>query len=121
MSPWISVCFSVYRGFPWKMCAVYTVAQILGGLVAGILAWAVYRDGIMNVDPQLTATKTGTAFYSTPADYVSLATAFFNNFLSAALYVCVLFAVGDDSNTPPGSGMFDSDNKHATIADVKQE
>ncbi|CAI6241690.1 unnamed protein product [Periconia digitata] len=105
MSPWISVCFSVFRGFPWKMTAVYSAAQILGGLAAGGLSWAIYRDGIMNVDPQLTPTKSGMAFYSTPPDYVSLATAFFNNFISAAFYVCIAFAIGDDANTPPGAGM----------------
>lgn len=47
---------------------------------------------------------TGKAFYTIPQDYISVATAFFNNFLSAALYTCVAFAIGDDSNTPPGSG-----------------
>jgi len=64
----------------------------------------IYRDAIMHVDPQLTPSITGKAFYTIPASYVSVATAFFNDFLSAALYTCVAFAIGDDSNTPPGSG-----------------
>ena len=58
----------------------------------------------MHIDPQLTPSITGKAFYTIPQDYISTATAFFNDFLSAALYTCVAFALGDDSNTPPGSG-----------------
>lgn len=104
MSPWVSVCFSVFRGFPWRMCLVYSIAQILAGFAAGALAWFIYRDAILYTDPKLTPTITGRAFYTTPESFVSTATAFFNNFVSAALYVCVAFAVGDDSNTPPGSG-----------------
>ncbi|PVI08465.1 aquaporin-like protein [Periconia macrospinosa] len=111
MSPWVSICLAVFRGFPWKMVPVYSIAQVLGGLCAGVLAWAVYRDGIMNVDPELTQAKTGVAFYSFPSPYVSLATAFWNSFLSAAMYICIAFGVGDDTNTPPGSGMFNYGNR----------
>jgi aquaglyceroporin related protein len=105
MSPWISFSFSVFRGFPWKMCLIYSIAQILAGFAAGALAWFIYRDGIRHVDPGLTDSLTGMAFYSVPQTYVSITTAFFNNFVSAAMYVCVVFAIGDDSNTPPAPGM----------------
>ncbi|KAF9741045.1 hypothetical protein PMIN07_005596 [Paraphaeosphaeria minitans] len=105
MNPWISIAFSVFRGFPWKMCAVYCCMQILAGFAAGTLAWFIYRDAILHIDPTLTPSITGKALYTIPAPYVSVPTAFFNDFLSAALYTCVAFAIGDDSNTPPGSGM----------------
>lgn len=65
----------------------------------------IYRDAIMHIDPQLTPSITGKALYTIPTSYVSVATSFFNDFLSAAFYTCVAFAIGDDSNTPPGSGM----------------
>ncbi|KAF2448025.1 aquaporin-like protein [Karstenula rhodostoma CBS 690.94] len=105
MNPWVSIAFSVFRGFPWKMCAVYCCMQILAGFAAGALAWFIYRDAILHIDPTLTPSITGKALYTIPATYVSVPTAFFNDFLSAALYTCVAFAIGDDSNTPPGSGM----------------
>ncbi|KAF1972959.1 aquaporin-like protein [Bimuria novae-zelandiae CBS 107.79] len=105
MSPWVSIAFSIYRGFPWRMCLVYCFVQMLAGFAAGSITWFIYRDAIMHIDPQLTPSYTGKAFYTMPMDYVSTATAFFNDFLAAALYTCVAFAIGDDSNTPPGSGM----------------
>jgi aquaglyceroporin related protein len=43
LNPWLSVCFSVYRGFPWKMCLIYAATQMLAGFVAGALAWEVKR------------------------------------------------------------------------------
>lgn len=64
----------------------------------------IYRDAILHIDPTLTPSITGKALYTIPASYISVPTAFFNDFLSAALYTCVAFAIGDDSNTPPGSG-----------------
>ena len=104
MSPWISVAFSIFRGFPWKMCLVYSIAQILAGFAAGGLAWAVFQEAILHADPELTPDKTGKAFYSIPQSYISTTGAFFNNFVASAMYVCVTFAIGDDSNTPPGAG-----------------
>ncbi|KAJ4296673.1 hypothetical protein N0V90_006721 [Kalmusia sp. IMI 367209] len=68
------------------------------------LLWFIYRDAITHIDPHLTPSVTGKAFYTIPQNYISVATAFFNDFLSAALYTCIAFAIGDDSNTPPGSG-----------------
>ncbi|KAL1599572.1 hypothetical protein SLS60_007375 [Paraconiothyrium brasiliense] len=81
------------------------IVIMLAGFAAGTLAWFIYRDAIMHIDPQLTPSITGKALYTMPTSYVSVATAFFNDYLSAALYTCVAFAIGDDSNTPPGSGM----------------
>ncbi|KAF1956212.1 aquaporin-like protein [Byssothecium circinans] len=105
MSPWISITFSIFRGFPWKMCLVYCIAQILAGFAAGALAWAIFHEAILYADPELTPDKTGMAFYAIPPSYTSVTSAFFNNFVASAIYVCASFAIGDDSNTPPGSGM----------------
>jgi aquaglyceroporin related protein len=66
----------------------------------------IYRDAIHYTDPNLTPDITGKAFYAIPATYITTTTAFLNNFVSAAVYVCVAFAIGDDSNIPPGSGTY---------------
>lgn len=53
MNPAISISLAVYRGFPWRRCAVYVVVQVLGAFAGGILAYALYYDAIMEVDPMM--------------------------------------------------------------------
>lgn len=87
------------------MCFVYMLAQFLAGFCAGGLAWFLFRDSIYHFDPALTPALTGKAFYTLPQTWVSPASAFFNEFVGAAILVCIVFALGDDQNSPPGAGM----------------
>ncbi|EUC47505.1 hypothetical protein COCMIDRAFT_90134 [Bipolaris oryzae ATCC 44560] len=104
LSPTISISLSVFRGFPWKMAIVYICMQLLAGLAAGAVAYAVYHDAIHEVDPGLTLDMTGKALFPKGPIY-STATGFFNDFVYMAIFVCVVFALGDDQNSPPGQGM----------------
>ncbi|KAI4912395.1 uncharacterized protein J4E92_010025 [Alternaria infectoria] len=104
LSPTISISLSVYRGFPWKMAIVYIFMQLLAGLCAGAVAYALYADAIHAVDPGLTLEMTGKALFPQGPIY-STATGFFNDFVYMAIFVCVIFALGDDQNSPPGQGM----------------
>ena len=38
MNPAISICLSIFRGFPWRQCAIYIVIQFLASFTAGALA-----------------------------------------------------------------------------------
>ncbi|KAF2018951.1 aquaporin-like protein [Aaosphaeria arxii CBS 175.79] len=105
LNPCISICLSLFRGFPWRMCFAYCLAQLFAGFCAGGLAWLLFRDSIYHFDPGLTQELTGKAIYTVPQTWVSTSTAFFNEFVSAALLICVVFALGDDQNSPPGAGM----------------
>lgn len=104
LSPTISVSLSVYRGFPWKMAIVYICMQMLAGLCAGALAYALYHDAILAVDPGKTLEKTGKALFPKGPQF-STAGGFFNDFVYMAIYVCIAFSLGDDQNSPPGQGM----------------
>ncbi|KAF2855934.1 glycerol uptake facilitator protein-like protein [Plenodomus tracheiphilus IPT5] len=104
LSPTISISLSVYRGFPWKMAIVYICMQMLAGLCAGGLAYALYRDAILSVDPGKTLDKTGSALFPKGPQF-SIAGGFFNDFVYMAIYVCIAFSLGDDQNSPPGQGM----------------
>lgn len=53
MNPAISISLTVYRGFPWKRCVAYVVVQVLGAFGGGILAYGLYYDAIMEVDPTM--------------------------------------------------------------------
>ncbi|KAF1840649.1 aquaporin-like protein [Cucurbitaria berberidis CBS 394.84] len=104
LSPTISISLSIYRGFPWKMAAIYICMQMLAGLCAGALAYALYRDAILAVDPGLTLDKTGKALFPKGPSFTTVG-GFFNDFVYMAVYVCITFALGDDQNSPPGQGM----------------
>jgi aquaglyceroporin related protein len=104
LSPTISLSLTVYRGFPWRMALIYIVCQMLAGLAAGGLAFAIYHDAIKAVDPGLTLDITGKALFPKGPAF-SVANGFFNDFVYMAIWVCVAFALGDDQNSPPGQGM----------------
>ncbi|OAL42943.1 aquaporin-like protein [Pyrenochaeta sp. DS3sAY3a] len=104
LSPTISIALAVYRGFPWRMALVYVCVQMVAGLCAGGLAFALYRDAIYAVDPGLTLDMTGSALFPKGPSF-SVAGGFFNDFVYMAVYVCIAFALGDDQNSPPGQGM----------------
>jgi aquaglyceroporin related protein len=80
----------------------------------------VYREAIYYTDPKLTPDVTGLAFYDIPPTYVATSTVFFNSFLSSALYVCIAFALGDDSNTPPGAGKYILAGSNLLFSQIKQ-
>ncbi|KAI1479064.1 aquaporin-like protein [Daldinia eschscholtzii] len=103
MNPAISISLSLFRGFPWRSCLVYIIVQFVAGIVAGALAYGIYRDTIIYVDP--TMTNTAKTFFSSPQEWVSLGSAFFDQVVGSAIMMIAVFALGDDQNNPPGAGM----------------
>ncbi|PWY86766.1 putative aquaglyceroporin [Aspergillus heteromorphus CBS 117.55] len=109
LNPAITISLSVWRGFPARRCAVYILAQIIGGITAGGFAYAIYHDAIMNLSTETNLPQNESAaseaLITLPKQFVSPATAFFNEFLGSAILVGAIMALGDDSNAPPGAGM----------------
>ncbi|RYO96729.1 hypothetical protein DL764_007415 [Monosporascus ibericus] len=103
MNPAVSISLSIFRGFPWKSCLVYVVVQFTASIVAGALAWGIYKDTIQYMDP--TMENTSKSFFSAPQPEVSLGTALLNQLVGGAIMVIAVFALGDDQNNPPGAGM----------------
>ncbi|OOF93913.1 hypothetical protein ASPCADRAFT_516877 [Aspergillus carbonarius ITEM 5010] len=109
LNPAITISMSLWRGFPARKCAVYIFAQLIGAITAGGFAYAIYHDAIMNLAaenkvPQSQSTASE-AMLTLPKQFVSPATAFFNEFIGTAILVGTIMALGDDSNAPPGAGM----------------
>lgn len=106
LNPAISILLCVFRGFPAKKAAIYIAAQITGAILAGLIAFGIYRDAIVSFDPAgLVAANTGKSFYTQPGSFAGPATSIFNEFVATAILSCAVLALGDDSNAPPGAGM----------------
>lgn len=103
MNPAISISLSIYRGFPWSRCGVYVVVQTFAAFVGASLAYGLFRDAILQVDPTLT--QTYSCWFTVPKPWVSPATAFFNEFSGGAVLMIAVLSLGDDQNNPPGAGM----------------
>jgi aquaglyceroporin related protein len=106
LNPMVVMVLAVFRGFPARRIPVYILVQILGAFIGSLLAFAVYRDSIMNLDGALLPETTGVNFYTQPqADYISVHTAFIVEMLGSAVIACTILALGDSGNSPPGAGM----------------
>lgn len=103
MNPAISISLAMFRGFPWKRCSVYIVIQLLAAFTGGGLAYCLYHDAILQVDPTLT--ETYSSWFTVPQTWASPASAFFSEFLAAAVVMVAVLSLGDDQNNPPGAGM----------------
>ncbi|KAI0384159.1 aquaporin-like protein [Hypomontagnella monticulosa] len=103
MNPAVSFCFSVFRRFPWHLCLIYMLMQFIASIVAGALAFGIYRDTIQHVDPNMT--YTAKTFFSSPQEWVSMGTAFLDQVVGSAIMMIAVFALGDDRYDPPGAGM----------------
>lgn len=105
LNPGISIALWIFRGFPGRRCLYYVTAQLLGGITAAAISYCLYRDAILTMAPKAEAGPTGLGLYTEPRGYVSSVTAFFTEFVADTILLCVIFAMGDDSNAPPGAGM----------------
>ncbi|KAI0015197.1 aquaporin-like protein [Xylariomycetidae sp. FL0641] len=103
MNPAISICLSIFRGFPWRQCGMYIVTQFVASMTAAALAYGIYYDAIHRVDP--TMTETYTNFFSYPQEWVTNITAAFSQFVAGAIMMIAVMSLGDDQNNPPGAGM----------------
>ncbi|KAL4907046.1 aquaporin-like protein [Aspergillus multicolor] len=109
LNPAISISMWVWRGFPARRCATYTLAQVLGAVTASGIAYALYHDAIVtlaanNGVPQV-MTDAKSAMVVTPKSFVHPVAAFFVEFVGSAILIGAIMALGDDSNAPPGAGM----------------
>lgn len=97
----------VYRGFPLRKVPSYVFAQILGAFVAGLIAYGLHRNNIIEFGGvDLGAGGTMGDFITYPRNtWIDVPTAFFTEFTGTAFMAIIVLALGDDSNAPPGAGM----------------
>lgn len=108
LNPAMTISLSVYRGFPSRRCVEYVFAQMLGGLVAGAVAYGLYHDAIFNaasVSQETPGQVLQMGLYTMPKTFVHPVTAFFTEFVGSGIFLCTVLALGDHTNAPPGAGM----------------
>jgi len=70
LNPAVSITLALFRGFPWRRCGSYIVAQLLGGLVAGAIAFGVHHRAIYTFDRTLQPHVSGMALFTRPQPFV---------------------------------------------------
>ncbi|KAL4973537.1 aquaporin-like protein [Aspergillus desertorum] len=109
LNPAITISMWIWRGFPARRCASYTLAQVAGAITAAGIAYALYHDAIVQLAasshvPQA-QTDAKQAMVVTPKPFVHPVASFFAEFVGSAIFIGTILALGDDSNAPPGAGM----------------
>jgi glycerol uptake facilitator-like aquaporin len=108
LNPCFTIAFATFKGFPWRKVPQYLIAQILGGMVAGLVVYANYKQPLDEITEALTAagleaqifTPTGPAFpialFKGPAQAIGWV--FINEFVGAFIIGVLVFSVLDPSN-----------------------
>ncbi|KAF9450558.1 major intrinsic protein superfamily membrane channel protein [Macrolepiota fuliginosa MF-IS2] len=106
INPAVTLALAAFRGFPWKKVPIYIFAQLMGGLVGSALVYANYIHAIDIVEGgrDIRTLKTAGLFATYALDYMTNVSAFFSEFLTSAVLMVVVLAMGDTANmaAPPG-------------------
>lgn len=111
INPAVTLSLACFRGFPWKKVPGYVLAQILGSTAGAGLNYAMYRRAISifegggNIRTVSGPTATAALFSTYPLEYVTDATAFFQEFLNTAILLITVLAISDSNNAAPPDGL----------------
>jgi len=119
LSPAVTICFCIFRGFPKLKAVRYIIAQIVGAIIACALVynqWKALIDAaqaaLVEAGPEVFAATQFTpngppgifAFYLLPGQ--TIARVFLNEFVNSAILGMVIWATLDPTNylVPPTAG-----------------
>lgn len=100
LNPAVTVALAVFRGFPWRKVAPYTIAQTLGAFAASALVFLNYRPAFLKADPALETTAG--IFTTFPAFPASPLAGFLDQTIGTALLLLLIFAISDERNQEVG-------------------
>jgi glycerol uptake facilitator protein len=100
LNPAVTLAQALYRGFPWRKLAPYTLAQTAGAFLGSALVFANYRPAFLKVDPLLNSTAS--IFTTFPAFPALLQAGFLDQTIGTALLILLIFAITDNRNQPAG-------------------
>lgn len=107
-NPAVTLSLALFRGFPLRLVPAYVGAQLLGSFIGAAIAYGLYLPAIDAWEGQGIRTvfgdkATASLFVTIPTEQTTPLTAFFNEVVGSAVLAIMVFAVGDESNSPPVS------------------
>ncbi len=107
LNPAVTLTLALFRDFPWRKVAPYSLAQTLGAFVAALLVRWNYTEVMTKVDPGHTV-KTQGIFSTLPGNGtlpVSTSGALRDQIIGTAILLFLILAVSDARNTSPASNL----------------
>ncbi|MGO4884554.1 MAG: MIP/aquaporin family protein [Bryobacteraceae bacterium] len=103
LNPAVTVAFALFRGFPWRKVAPYTLAQVAGAFVAAALVFWNYLPAFRAADPHLD--HTAGVFTTFPAFPAEPTAGLLDQTLGTAILLFLVMALTDERNQPPGANL----------------
>lgn len=55
LNPCFTICFALFKGFPWRKVPQYIISQIFGGFIAGLIVYVNYKQPLDTITDALKA------------------------------------------------------------------
>ncbi|PWN45533.1 MIP family channel protein [Ceraceosorus guamensis] len=111
LNPTVTIALAVFRGFPARRVPWFIASQILGCAAAALLIYANYYysislyEGGQHIRSVTGPHSTAGLFFTFPYDILPWTSAAYSEFLASAVLVAVVFALSDQANLPPPTGL----------------
>ncbi|KAK9765906.1 glycerol channel [Basidiobolus ranarum] len=99
VNPAITLSMAINRGFPWKKVPGYIIAQVLGAFFAALLNFTYFHAQILRFEKGSRDIQSAGLFVAFLADYMSIGSAFYAEFVNTAFFAGCIFAITDRLNT----------------------
>jgi glycerol uptake facilitator protein len=106
LNPAVTVALAVFKGFPWRKVAPYSLAQFLGAFVAALIVRWNYSEALATFDPGSTAKSQG-VFSTLPASALGVSEwgAFRDQIIGTAILLFLILTVTDALGTTPQANL----------------
>lgn len=106
INPAVTIALAVFKGFPWRKVAQYSLAQTLGAFTAALIVRWNYSEALATFDPGSTH-KSQRVFSTMPASALGVSEwgAFRDQIIGTAILLFLILAVTDVLGTPPQANL----------------
>ncbi|KAG2177837.1 hypothetical protein INT43_003084 [Umbelopsis isabellina] len=108
INPAVTLCFAMFRDFPWRKVPIYIFAQIFGAFIGAAIVFGNYRKGFTKFAGEGKYTVTGPnqtaeVFATYPNDIMTTEGSFFEEMLGTCILLIVILAQTDHHNMYAGN------------------